>query len=154
MKTIQLNTKTVRLYEGIHERPAERDTWANYYLLADMGIGSSMQAVDNHYAALTGLVLEGKTELIPQQVENMRLCHHAILTRYRPDHLAWACLVESVDGVPYTDLSEDALTGLVADLSADGLTAGLIEDTLEEIKKKCPPSWGYTSPTTAQDGPD
>lgn len=145
MKTLQLTTHTVTLYDSI-EMPAEVDTKNNYYLLADAGIGSDMNAVDSHLSNLTALAYEGKAELLPQEVENLRLSIFSALTYYRPAHLAWACLIASIDGEPFTDLGEDNLKATIARLSADGLTARVIEELHEGIKKKYPPSWTSISP--------
>lgn len=159
MKEIKLNDTTLRLYDSIHNLPAHRDSLMNYYLLSDMGVGSDMQAVDSHLSSLLALVyepiqgeeaLKGLQERMNDAVTNLRLSYHSILSQYNPAHLAWACLIESVDGLPLTDTGEEYLKALVAELSQKGLTAKMVEDTLEDVKKKCPPSWGLTSLTGAE----
>jgi hypothetical protein len=154
MREIRVQDTTVRLYDSIQNLPASRDSLMNYYLLSDMGVGSDMQAVDHHLNSLLSLVYEPVTEeglsklqqRMTDAATNLRLSYHSILSQYNPRHLAWACLIESIDGQPLTDTGEAALKALVGTLSDKGLTVELLEESLNEIKKKFPPSWELTFP--------
>jgi hypothetical protein len=143
MRTVPLPTgAALRLYSSIFELPAGRHSEFEYWLVRGAGIGAGGVAdIERHFAQTTALLGAGETE---KAADALALLHYAFaqsLERFNPQHLAFGCLVaEWPVGVPFTDVSEEGLTHLVAELSAAGLTQGLVQDELEFVKKNFAPS--------------
>lgn len=147
MIKIELPNYTVELYDSIKDIPAERDTLMNYYLLEDSGIGSDLQSIESHLSHIIDAINTDKKDHVRDAIYNFRASCYSMITRYRPDQIAWACMIKTVNGESLTDFSAESLQRLVKQLSDDGLTAGKIEDTFEEIKKKLPTNWETSSRT-------
>jgi hypothetical protein len=142
MRVLELNGgHTASLYLSAHEIPAGRYTEYQHYLVQDAGIGSDEGAVERHFGNLTARIAAAESD--PKQIalaaDELALLHYNfefMRQRVNCKQLAFGCLVGAVDGVPTTDLSEDALTVLLARLSAHGLTQGQVEDAVAEFQKK------------------
>jgi hypothetical protein len=49
---------------------------------------------------------------------------------------AFACLVHSINGKEYNDISESGLNEIVKDLEATNIAQGQIKETVDTVKKK------------------
>lgn len=143
MKIVTTENHTIEMYDSIHNLPAWRDNKVNYYLLEDSGLGTDINAVG---ALLNSIVVASRNNN-PKDVEtavfNIMSNIWGQINEYRPDFMAWACFIKSIDGKPFDDLSRENIEKTIKMLSDDGLTLGDIIDTLDELKKKLPESWDY-----------
>ena len=144
MKKITYGPNTLELYDSIHVIPPHRENEMSYYLLSDFGIGHTWQDINSH---LGGVMLAAKANdanLLNQEVENLILGYLTMAGKYNPKHLAWICLVHSINGEPLTDLTEGNLQKVSQKLSEEGGIEYMWESVFDELKKKFPASWRYT----------
>lgn len=133
MVTVKIGKHTVEMYDAIDELPIVRFHKYQKLLLVDAGIGSDITAFDQRMEKTRRFLMAGKPEQAQKELENIRQCVFMIQTELSPKHLAFAALVSSVDGVKYTDVSDDGLrkvSALLADATKKDLTA------FEAVKKK------------------
>lgn len=134
METLKLGGKTVRVYSSIDELPVTNFQKYNKYLLIDSGIGSDVDSVDDHISKLARLITSGKKAEALQELQNMRQNIYMINSGVSPKHLAFAALIQSVDGEDVTDLSDDGLKGLLERLRS--VKRSRLVEILEGLKKK------------------
>lgn len=102
------------------------------YLLQDMGIGSDMAAIDEHFKSLDAFLAAGKIEDARAERQNQRFAFYTMLEGVNYKSLAFGCHIHSVDGVEITDRSEEAISELVDSLDVN---IDFIEETLQDVKK-------------------
>ncbi len=112
--------------------PIKLSGLANRYLLQDAGIGSDMQAIDDHFKSLDAFLGGGKIEEAKQERENLRFAFYTMLQEVSYKALAFGCHIFSIDGVEVTDRSEEALTVMLDSLP---LSMTDLEEILTEVKK-------------------
>lgn len=134
MKTLKVNGKTVKVYDGIDEMPVVNFQKYNRCLLIDSGIGSDVDSVDSHIVKLARLVHAGDKEKALQELQNLRQNLYMINNCISPKHMAFAAVVHSVDGTEVTDLSDDGLKLLMESLN--GERHGFFIDAVYGLKKK------------------
>ena len=127
-----LKRSVVKLYDNIDQLPIERFNKANKYWMLHDNIGSSISDFDEkHYSKL--ILFAGDKEKSMAELNNLRIMVYNIQNEINVEHLSFACLIHSIDGVEQNDLSEDALRVVLKRLSDWGLTQ-------EALKKKLHPS--------------
>lgn len=134
MRTVQLGTHTVEIYDSIEQLPMRRFHKYNKMLLIDAGIGSDLADFDNHLAKIGAYLKSEHPELAQTELENMRQNVYFIQSGVSPRHLSFAALVASIDGTRCDDLSDEALQAVV-----DRLADVPISDIAAEVsavKKK------------------
>lgn len=139
MRTLPLPTGTLlQLYESVFELPAGRHNEFQYWLTRGAGIGSGVQDIERHFATTAAFLAADEPE---KAADALALLHYAFgdtLDKFSSKHLAFGCLVaEWPLGQPVTDLTEAGLTRLRDELSAAGLTEGMVTAEVEEVKKNC-----------------
>jgi hypothetical protein len=132
MITYKINNQTLVFYSSIKEMPIKLYNLTQRYILQDMGIGSDMNAIDSHFAALDGFLAGNKIDDAKKERENMRFAFYTMLEQVNYKSLTFGCHIFSVDGVEVTDRSEEAITSVL-----DGLTISVqqAEEILAEVKK-------------------
>lgn len=134
MRTIELAGHKVEIYDSIDMLPITRFHKYQKYLLVDSGVGSDIQAFDQRVEKARRFMMAGQTDKAIKEFENLRQCVFMIQSEISPRHLAFACLVKSIDGKECGDLSDDGLRG-VLDKFKD-VTEGELTDQLDSVKKK------------------
>ena len=134
---------TAAVYLSAHEVPIKHYVEFQHYHMRDVGIGSSVADVDNHFAKINARVgaLATDPEQLPYVADELVLLQYNfnfMVEREHPSHLAFGALVAQVDGQPCTDLTEEGLALLLARLADYGLTRGQVEDTVAAFLKKKP----------------
>ncbi len=118
------------MYDDIDQLPIERFNKANKYWMLHDNIGSSIADFDaNHFNKI--VLLAGDKEKCKAELQNFRILIFNIQNEINVEHLSFACLIHSVDGVEQTDLSGDALDALLKSLSDKGLTQDIIKKKLQ-----------------------
>lgn len=140
MKTVHFGPVVVAVYDSIKELPPHRESLMQYYMLSEFGIGHDFQAIGSHLSGLRMAIHEGNQAVINQEMENLLLNYYSMAMQYNPEHLAWICLVASIDGVPLTDISEDSLKDKAKLLSETGGAEYAWRAIFDEVKKKLPTS--------------
>lgn len=137
MRTIALPSGVeFTIKESIKELTADRYKDFQKYLIQSAGFGSTMEDVDRHFRNLDVFMANGKMDSANQERENMRMNMFLMLNRINIDHAAFACLIDSIDGDPVRDYSENNMLDVVNKLGAAGLKQTDVEDIISDVKKK------------------
>ena len=131
------NGNKIVLYNSIHDLNFQRSHAFTKYMGMDADIGGDMQAVAKHYEKLfmfSNNPKEMKVEL-QKEAYNLYFFWFLVLENFNPQYLSFACMVHSIDGKEYNDITEDGLIETVKAVSYTGLTAGEMGDWLENVKK-------------------
>lgn len=145
MITIKLNKflKSIefKLFESIDDLPAENYSYFNKYLLIDSGIGSDFVEIDTlHLNTITTLLKD--PQKLPGEIQNLRSLIWNIINGINLKHLAFGCLIHSINNEPVTDLSAENLKLIIKTLSDHGLTDTVLKKKLlKQGKQFTPNSW-------------
>jgi hypothetical protein len=134
MKEVELAGHKVRLYDSIDELPIVRFHKYNRFLLVDAGIGSDISDYDAHVERVIAYVSKGDIDNFKKEFENLRQNLFLIMAECSPKFLSFACLVESIDGQPQTDLSQEGLQKVLDTLGAASRRE--VTEDLSSVKKK------------------
>ena len=134
MKKMLINNKIVSVYDSIDEMPIVNFQKYNKYLLIDSGIGSDVDDIDSHITKIARYIKSNDSKKAMLELQNMRQCMYMINSEISPKYLAFAALVQSVDGTEVTDLSDDSLKDLLKEIKH--VKHSKIVDFLFWIKKK------------------
>ena len=134
MKTVKIGERTVEIYDAIDELPILRFHAYNKMLLIDAGVGSDLNDWDAHIEKAIRFIRKEKPDLAEKELDNLRQNVYFVQSAISPKYLAFACLVKSVDGTEYNDMTAGGLQK-VLDLFADAPNAELTAQ-LEAVKKK------------------
>lgn len=107
----------------------------NRYVVLDAGIGSDLESMGGHISRWKTFTKHGKIDEAERELDNFYHNVHFIMSGMNLQCSSFACLVEEVDGVPFTDISQENIEWLVKKLSKEGLTIGKLQQYLSEIKK-------------------
>lgn len=133
MKTMTIEGHVVRLFDSIDELPITRFHKYNKYLLIDSGIGSDLNDVLAHIEKVKRYI-GNNNEMAVVELENMKQAMYLINETICPRHLAFAALVDSIDGKRITDLSDESMQGVVDTLGKT--KTNFIDRFIETVKKK------------------
>lgn len=134
MREVTLAGHKVRLYQSIEELPMQRFHKYNKCLMIDAGLGSDMVAMDGHLERVVQYIRNERKEEAAKEIENIRQTMYLILQEQSPKHLSFACLVESIDGKPVDDVSDDGLKHIL-ELLGD-VPVGEVTAQSDAVKKK------------------
>lgn len=134
MKIINVNGKKIKVFSSIDELPIINFQKYNKYLLFDSGIGSDIDAVDEHIIKVAKFIQQNDREKALQELQNMRQNLYMINSEISPKHLAFTALIYSIDDKPLTDLSDENLQAIFKELNTT--TRSTIISALDTIKKK------------------
>lgn len=149
MREVELAGHKVRLYDSIDELPIVRFHKYNRFLLVDAGIGSDISDYDAHVERAIAYVRKGDTDNFAKEFENLRQNLFLIMSECSPKYLSFACLVESIDGKPQEDLSQEGLQK-VLDLLG-GASKKDVTEVLNSVKKKIDDELALYFPTLFDD---
>lgn len=115
MKKLYVNGKVVKVYDSIDEMPIVNFQKYNKYLLIDSGIGSDIDDIDQHIVKIAKFIKTDNRKAL-QELQNMRQNIAMINSEISPKYMAFAALIHSINGREITDLSDDNLKEVLADL--------------------------------------
>ena len=134
MKTVQIKGMNVELYDSIEDLPIIRFNKYNKMLLVDAGVGSDLADFDRHIEKAMRYAGAKTPDLAIAELQNLRQNVYFIQSEISPRYMAFAVLVNSIDGKPCDDLSDDGLQKIInlfANVPHSEITA-----QLEAVKKK------------------
>lgn len=134
MKELELNGHKVQMYSSIEELPMIRFHKYNKCLLVDAGIGSDLSAVDARIERCVRYIKANNRENAAKEMENLRQSIYMVMQGLSPEHMAFACMVATIDGEPCEDISDDGLQKVLSLLG--GATIKDVAAKAEDIKKK------------------
>ena len=136
MITQHHNGHEIVLNDSISELPIERYVAFNRHLMADAEIGGSVSDYDQRLRRAAGFVQKGDTESAIIELNNARLTVRNCMAGLSPKMMAFATLVEEIDGTRYTRHDETELKRIISRLSSTKTTWSLAEEWIESVKKK------------------
>lgn len=134
MKTVKIGKHLAELYDSIEELPVVRYHKYQKYLLIDSGIGATIEDFDKHIEKARRYCMTDDTANAQKELENLRQSVYMIQSELSPRHLAFACLVFSIDGKQCTDITDDGLRKIVENFSNASIKD--LTDCIESVKKK------------------
>lgn len=134
MKSLIVNKKVVKIYDSIDEMPIVNFQKYNKYLLIDSGIGSDADDIDAHITRIAKFIKANNNKKAMQELQNMRQNMYMVNNEISPKYLAFAALIQSVDGKEISDLSDDSLKNTLNDIKV--IKHSTIVDFLVWLKKK------------------
>jgi|GEM_PF-1008768 len=146
MLAIDLPKGQVKLYDSIEHLPQDLNNEFHAYVAMDSDLGSTMQQFDDKWGQIYSLVAHAKTEQALQELRNWRHTYYHAISKISHASLAFGCLVFSIEDEEIYDYSEPALQITLDRLNEMGLTAGLVKEYLDIVKKNLIQNLEYTSP--------
>lgn len=134
MKEVRLDGHRVVVYNSIDELPMERFHRYNKMLLVDAGVGSEISDFDARIERCVRYIRKGENENAAKELDNLRQNVFLIMQEQGVRDLSFACLVQSIDGEPCNDISEEGLTKVLERLG--GVPRRQMTDALQSVKKK------------------
>ncbi|OOG19130.1 hypothetical protein BWD42_04050 [Sphingobacterium sp. CZ-UAM] len=137
MTVVELNSGTkVKMYSSIKEMPVKVFNIFQGYMIQESGIGSTMESVNDHFEKLDTFLSVGKIEDAIVERENLHYNIYSALEGISYKSLAFGCFIHAIDGGHVSDYSTENLQEILGKLSDQGLTIGMVEEQLDQIKKK------------------
>ena len=128
METIKWDGNTVELYDDIENMPSGIYAKFNKYMLLESAIGSSFEDfTSKHLASLYPLIQNNKKEEAITQLNNLRQLFFQMVNEVSVEHMAFACLIYSINGKEIKDYSESNLKRIVNQIRDLGLTQGIVK---------------------------
>ena len=124
----------VMMYDSIDNMPIVLFSKMQKYQIVESGIGANIADFDQHFEKTVDFLKHDKKDKAINELSNIRHLFWHSLNEVDPSHLAFCCLVYSIDGKEITDHSEQSLEEIREKLSSIGLTEKLIREN--ELKKK------------------
>lgn len=133
MKTGKINKHTVEIFDAIDEMPIQRFQKYNKYMLIDSGVGSDLQDILDHIERAK-IYIKANPAMAVTELENMRQALYLVSEEMSPKYMAFAVLVNKIDGKPADDLSDVGLKKVLETLKDAPKT--WIDRILDSVKKK------------------
>lgn len=134
MKDIKIGKHKLKVFDSIEDLPIVRHHKFSKLVLIDAHIGSDISGFDAHAERIVRYIKANKPELAEKELLNLRQNIFMVQTETSPKHLAFAALVHSIDGKEVTDLSDESLRRVLAEIS--DVSVSELDKVLEECKKK------------------
>jgi hypothetical protein len=136
MRTITLADDSVlSLFSGIMELPAGRHSEFQHWVVRESGIGSDTISVEQRLSQTSALLAAGRVEEAGDALALVHYSFNDALGKFSSRQLAFGCLVAEWRGKPWLDTSEEGLSRLRDELSAAGLTEGMVVLEVDAAKK-------------------
>lgn len=126
------NGQKILLYSSIKEMPIRLHNLTQRYLLQDMGLGSDIQSIDEHFHMIDTYLKAGKVSEAMQERENQRFAFYSMIQGINYKAMAFASHIHSINDEVVTDRSDEGSRKLVESLE---FTMDDVEETLSEVKK-------------------
>lgn len=136
MREIICKNGSFLINETTKELPINRYKDFQKYLVQESGIGSDINGIDNHFKNLDLFLQSNKIQEALVERYNLHINFYLIFERMDIKSLAFASLVDSINGQEVTDFSERNLLKISDQLGAMKFKRGQLENILQELKKK------------------
>lgn len=135
MRTVIIGTYRVEMFESIEDMPITRYMEYNKYLLIESGIGSTPEDINRNIDKVAAFITAKDKDNGLKQIMLLKQNLYFIMNGQSPQLMSFACLINSINGKPKTDLSPEGLEQTVDKLKSK-LTARKVNSILDDIKKK------------------
>lgn len=149
MKVGKVNKHTVEIYDSIDEMPIQRFQKYNKYMLIDSGVGSDIQDILDHIDRAK-IYIKANPSMAVAEMENMRQAIYLVSEEMSPKYMAFAVLVNKIDGKEMNDLTDVGLKRVLDILSE--AKKGWLDGILNSVKKKMDRELSLYFPGKFEDG--
>ena len=132
-------------YETPQDLPIRRYQKFNKYLMIASEVGETIADYDKRMGRAIVYLKNNDTANAAKELQNCRQGVFNALEEYTPTGLALACMVKSIDGKQYNDLTNEGLNSVLDALNEQGYTRGALVANIERLKKKLKLSLRYIS---------
>lgn len=133
MHEVTIKNKPVRIYAEIEELPIRRYNLFNKYLFINSQVGSDLTDINKRLSDVV-VCVENK-EKIKTAIENLYMLFGFLEKEVNVKQMAFAVLVQSIDGVDCFDISKEGLRQTLDKLSDLGLTQNVLKKKLKKSRK-------------------
>lgn len=133
MKVGKINKHKIEIFDAIDEMPIQRFQKYNKYMLIDSGVGSDLQDILDHIERAK-IYIKANPAMAVTELENLRQALYLVSEEMSPKYMAFAVLVNKIDGKPADDLSDVGLKKVLETLKDAPKT--WIDRILDSVKKK------------------
>ena len=139
MRTIKIKgvfrNSEVRLFDSIKELSIERYRELKNLSLQDIGIGSDIDSVAEHFSRLHTLLTNEKTTEALQEAKNLHNNFYYMIEKIDIKSFCFVAMIESINGKNIYDFSEEGVKKTIKKLSDLGLKQIQVNDIVEDVKK-------------------
>lgn len=133
MKSVKINGHTLEIFDSIDELTIRRFQKYNKYLLIESGVGSDLQDILEHVERAK-IYIKANPKMAEVELENLRQALYLVSEEISPKYMAFAVLVNKIDGEPVNELSDVGLKRVLDTLNDVKRT--WIDRVLDSVKKK------------------
>ena len=133
MKVGKINKHKIEIFDAIDEMPIQRFQKYNKYMLIDSGVGSDLQDILDHVERAK-IYIKANPAMAVAELDNLRQAIYLVSEEMSPKYMAFAVLVNKIDGKPADDLSDVGLKKVLETLRDAPKT--WIDRILDSDKKK------------------
>lgn len=133
MKVGKINKHKIEIFDAIDEMPIQRFQKYNKYMLIDSGVGSDLQDILDHVERAK-IYIKANPAMAVAELDNLRQAIYLVSEEMSPKYMAFAVLVNKIDGKPADDLSDVGLKKVLETLKDAPKT--WIDRILDSVKKK------------------
>lgn len=128
MKELKVGRRKVLLYDSIDDLPLENWHKINKYMLIEAGVGSTLLDFDERIKGSLIHLKAGNLDKAATEINNMRQLFLFLTNEMSVAHLAFACLVHSIDGEMVKDISDEGLKNVLRKIDAQSSNDGSVGD--------------------------
>lgn len=136
MKEHTIGTHTIEYFDSIDDLPIVRHHRFNEFIALSNEIGSTMEDVDKHIMGLVQMVQKGDKEMAVNKLLNMRQSLQFAIENVSPKSMAFAVLVNKIDGKPVDDITDHGLKNVIGMISKTQISYGMVKNIVDFVKKK------------------
>ena len=145
MKDETIGKRKLKLYDSIEELPIMRYHKFNKFMLVDSGIGSDLEDIDTHVSKIKAFMIKNDMKSASTHLDNLRSSLYLIGQEINSKHMAYVCLIHSIDGKELPiKLSDDFVKE--THLMLEEANRKLIDKILDLFKKKVESELEYYFP--------
>lgn len=133
MKVGKINKHKIEIFDAIDEMPIQRFQKYNKYMLIDSVVGSDLQDILDHVERAK-IYIKANPAMAVAELDNLRQAIYLVSEEMSPKYMAFAVLVNKIDGKPADDLSDVGLKKVLETLKDAPKT--WIDRILDSVKKK------------------
>ena len=132
---ININGNKIVFFDDIETLSMKRYALFNKYILLDSGIGSDLEAVNSHMTKLYLYLKDKEQENLRNELINLHQNLTFAISELSPKTRAFACLVKSINGKEYKEISEAILDSIIKRLEQK-TPMYKVSELVEVLKKK------------------
>ena len=133
-------------YETPHDLPIRRYQKFNKYLMIAAEVGETLGDYDRRTQRAIVYLNNNDTANAAKELQNRRQAVFNALQEYSPTGLALACMVKSINGQQFNDISNEGLQHILNELDKQQLSRFSLIENIERLKKKLKASLRYIFP--------